>query len=76
MRPVCSIVPHAITTVALAVHYLTVDPGQGVTAFARCTRRGKQISYAEVSLRSEAGKELAQGLVTVSVSGARELDSP
>lgn len=64
-----------ITTVSLAVQYFTVDPGQGVTALARCTRRGKQINYAEVSVRSEAGKELARGLVTVSVSGARELDT-
>lgn len=65
-----------ITTVSLAVQYFTVDPGQGVTALARCTRRGKQINYAEVTVRSEAGKELARGLVTVSVSGARNLDSP
>ena len=64
-----------ITTVSLAVQYFTVDPGQGVTALARCTRRGKQINYAEVTVRSEAGKELARGLVTVSVSGARELGS-
>jgi hypothetical protein len=33
-------------------------------------------NYAEVTVCSEAGKELARGLVTVSVSGARELDSP
>ncbi len=64
-----------ITTVALAVQFFTVDPGQGATAVARCTRRGRQVNYAEVTVRSEAGKDLAQGLVTVSVSGARELDS-
>jgi uncharacterized protein (TIGR00369 family) len=63
-----------VTTVALAVQYLSVDPGQGVTAYARCTRRGKQISYAEVVVRSNTGKDLAQGLVTVSVSGERKLD--
>ena len=60
-----------ITTVALAVQYLSVDAGQGAVAYARCTRRGKQINYAEVLVRSDAGKELAQGLVTVSVTGAR-----
>jgi uncharacterized protein (TIGR00369 family) len=63
-----------ITTVALAVQYFTVDPGQGVIAVARCTRRGRQINYAEVTVRSEAGKDLARGLVTVSASGTRELD--
>lgn len=60
-----------ITTVALAVQYLSVDPGQGAVAYARCTRRGKQINYAEVTVCSDTGKALAQGLVTVSVSGER-----
>jgi uncharacterized protein (TIGR00369 family) len=60
-----------ITTVALAVQYLSVDPGQGAVAHAHCTRRGQQINYAEVVVRSDAGKALAQGLVTVSVTGER-----
>ena len=60
-----------ITTVALAVQYLSVDPGQGAVAYARCTRRGKQINYAEVTVCSDTGKALAHGLVTVSVSGER-----
>ena len=50
-------------------------PGQTRDAFARCTRRGRQINYAEVIVRSDAGKELAHGLVTVSVSGTRELEA-
>lgn len=62
-----------ITTVALAIQYLSVDSGQSVVAYARCSRRGKQISYAEVTVRSEAGKDLAQGLVTVSTSGDQPL---
>jgi uncharacterized protein (TIGR00369 family) len=61
-----------ITTVALSVQYQTVDPGVGAIAFARCTRRGRQINYAEVVVRSENGKELARGLVTVSASGRRD----
>lgn len=60
-----------ITTVALAVQYFTVDPGQGAIAYATCTRRGQQISYADVHVRSDRGKLLAQGLVTVSVTGSR-----
>jgi uncharacterized protein (TIGR00369 family) len=64
-----------ITTVSLSVQYLSVDPGQGAVAFAHCTRRGKQINYAEVHVKSTAGKDLAQGLVTVSVTGRRELDA-
>jgi uncharacterized protein (TIGR00369 family) len=60
-----------ITTVALSVQYLSVDPGHGAVAYAHCTRRGMQISYAEVTVRSDGGKPLAQGLVTVSVTGKR-----
>lgn len=63
-----------ITTVALAVQYLSADPGRGAVAAARCTRRGRQISFVEVSVHSDAGKLLAQGLVTVSVSGRRDLE--
>lgn len=60
-----------ITTVALSVQYLSIDPGHDAIADAHCSRRGQQISYAEVTVRSDAGKPLAQGLVTVSVTGAR-----
>jgi len=64
-----------ITTVALAVQYLSADPGQGVVAYARCNRRGRQLNYTEVTVRSDRGKEVAHGLVTVSVSGRRERGS-
>jgi uncharacterized protein (TIGR00369 family) len=61
-----------ITTVSLAVQFFTVAPGESVVAFARCTRRGRNVHHAEAIVRSHvSGKELAQGLVTVSVSGER-----
>jgi uncharacterized protein (TIGR00369 family) len=61
-----------ITTAALAVQYLSVAPGQGAVARARCTRRGRQLSYAEVTVYSDAtDKPLAQGLVTVNTAGER-----
>ena len=63
-----------ITTVALSIQYLSVDPGRDVTAFARCVRRGRQINYAEVLVRSDGGKDVAQGLVTVSAVGDRRLE--
>lgn len=60
------------TTISLAVQYFSVAPGEGAVATARCTRRGKQVNFAEVIVRSDAtGKPLAQGLVTVNVSGDR-----
>jgi uncharacterized protein (TIGR00369 family) len=61
-----------ITTIALSVQYQTVEPGSSVVAYARCTRRGRQINYAEVVVRSDGGKELARGLVTVSATGRRD----
>lgn len=60
-----------ITTIALSVQFQTVDPGTSVTAYARCTRRGRHVNYADVVVRSESGKELARGMVTVSASGRR-----
>jgi uncharacterized protein (TIGR00369 family) len=63
-----------VTTVALSVQYLSVDPGHDAIAYATCTRRGQQISYSEVAVRSDAGKLLAQGLVTVSVTGRRSAE--
>jgi uncharacterized protein (TIGR00369 family) len=60
-----------LTTVSLAVQFLSVAPGEDVVAFARCTRRGKQVHYADIVVRSESGKDLAQGLVTVHIAGER-----
>ena len=62
-----------ITTVALAVQYYTVAAGEDAVAFAHCTRRGRNVHFAEVVVRSRpTEKVLAQGLVTVSVSGTRQ----
>src|SRR4029450_3514132 len=36
-----------ITTVALAVQYFSVAPWEGAVARARCTRRGRQLNYAD-----------------------------
>jgi uncharacterized protein (TIGR00369 family) len=60
-----------ITTIALSVQYQTADAGAGAIASASCTRRGRRINFAEVIVRSENGKELARGLVTVSATGRR-----
>ncbi len=61
-----------ITTVSLAVQYFSVAPWEGAVARARCTRRGRQLSYADVTVYSDAtDKPLAQGLVTVNAAGER-----
>jgi uncharacterized protein (TIGR00369 family) len=66
-------------TVSMAVQYLSAAPNEDVVAYARCTRRGKRTHFAEVTVRSQSGRAIAQGLVTVSVAGKRrgleDLDS-
>ncbi|MFI5042058.1 MAG: PaaI family thioesterase [Acidimicrobiales bacterium] len=63
-----------ITTISMAVQYLTVAPGEDIVAIAHCTRRGKQVNYSDVVVKSaDSDKELARGLVTVSVSGERRI---
>jgi uncharacterized protein (TIGR00369 family) len=62
-----------LTTVSLAVQYLSVAPGEAVVAQAHCTRRGRTTHYAEVHVRSAGSAKLvAQGLVTVNISGQRD----
>jgi uncharacterized protein (TIGR00369 family) len=60
-----------LTTISLSVNYFSVAPGEDVVAEARCTRRGGRVHFAEVAVRSESGKPLAQGLVSVSIAGHR-----
>ena len=61
----------SFTTIGLSVQYLGVDRGSDAVASGRCTRRGRSVNYADVVVRSAAGKLLAQGLVTVNVSAGR-----
>jgi uncharacterized protein (TIGR00369 family) len=58
-------------TISMSVQYLSAAPHEDVVAYAHCTRRGKQTHFAEVTLRSRSGKAIAQGLVTITVSGQR-----
>ena len=61
-----------ITTISLAVQYFSVAPGEGALAKARCTRRGRQVNFADVTVYSDVTeKPLAQGLVSVNAAGER-----
>ena len=60
-----------LTTISLSVNYFSVAPGEDVVADGRCTRRGGRVHFAEVAVHSRSGKPLAQGLVSVSISGHR-----
>jgi uncharacterized protein (TIGR00369 family) len=51
-------------TLDLGVNYLAAAIGEEVIADASVLRRGKEITYSEVDVRSGAGKRIALGLVT------------
>jgi uncharacterized protein (TIGR00369 family) len=60
------------TTISMAVNYLSVAPSEDLRAEAVCTRRGRTANYAEVKVYGASSSKLvAQGLVTVNVSGTR-----
>ena len=59
-----------ISTVDLTVQYLRPATG-GVVAEGRCTRRGRSINFADVVVRTDDGKDVARGIVTLMVSGER-----
>ena len=58
-------------TLELSVDYLAAAIGEDIVADGRVLRRGKELVYAEVDVRNEAGKWIAKGLVTY-----RALDRP
>jgi uncharacterized protein (TIGR00369 family) len=61
-----------LATVSMSVQYLSSAPHEDAVAYAHCTRRGRQLHFAEVVVRSAVSdKALVQGLVTASISGER-----
>jgi uncharacterized protein (TIGR00369 family) len=51
------------TTVDVSIAYLAAAINEGVVAEARALRRGKELTFVEVDVRSDAGKPIARGLV-------------
>jgi uncharacterized protein (TIGR00369 family) len=60
-----------LTTVSMTVNYLSVAPGEDIVAEGVCTRRGRSLNFAQVVVTSESGKRLAEGMLTVNISGRR-----
>lgn len=52
------------STLDLGVNYLAAAIGEEVVASAELLRRGKEIVYSRVDVRTDAGKRIAIGLVT------------
>jgi uncharacterized protein (TIGR00369 family) len=51
-------------TLDLSVCYLAAAIGEDIVADARVLRRGKELAYAAIDVRNDAGKALATGLLT------------
>jgi uncharacterized protein (TIGR00369 family) len=51
------------STVDVSIAYLAAAINEGVVAEARVLRRGKELTFAEVDVRTEGGKPIARGLV-------------
>src|SRR6185436_3578578 len=49
-------------TLDLSVNYLAAAIGEDIVADAQVLRRGKEIVYADVDVRNDAGKRIAKGL--------------
>jgi len=52
------------STLDLSVNYVAAAIGEDIVAEASVLRRGKEIVYSEVDVRTDAGKRIAVGLVT------------
>jgi len=51
-------------TLDLSVDYLAAAIAEDILATATVLRRGKELVYSDVDVRTEAGKQIAKGLVT------------
>lgn len=62
------------TTVDAQIVYLAAAVREGVVADARALRRGKELIFVEVDVRSDAGKPIARGLLARRVAPASPPD--
>jgi uncharacterized protein (TIGR00369 family) len=60
----------APSTIAMTVQYQSSATGR-LRAEARCTKRGRQISFAEVTVTDRDGKVVARALVSVAIAPPR-----
>ena len=62
------------STIDLSVAYLAAAVNEGVVAEARVLRRGKELTFVEVEVRTEAGKPIARGLSARRLAAATPSD--
>lgn len=59
------------TTVSMTINYLSAGGGGDLLAEAHVVRRGNSLTVTQVSVRDEAGAEVATALVTYKIDLAR-----
>jgi uncharacterized protein (TIGR00369 family) len=62
------------TTVDATITYLAAAINEGVVVAARPLRRGKELTFVEVDVRTDAGKAIARGLATRRLAPAAPAD--
>lgn len=62
------------TTVDASIGYLAAAINEGVVADARVLRRGKELVFVEVDVRTDAGKPIARGLTARRLAPASPAD--
>jgi uncharacterized protein (TIGR00369 family) len=62
--------PAEATTLDLTVSYLAAAIGEDVVVDGTVLRRGKELAYVDIAVRTDAGKAIAKGLVTHRVVAA------
>lgn len=60
-----------LTTVSMTINYMSVALGEDLVAEGVCTRRGRTMNFARVTVNSASGKLLADGMLTLSINGHR-----
>ncbi|HLF40633.1 MAG TPA: PaaI family thioesterase [Acidimicrobiia bacterium] len=59
-----------LSTISMTVQYLAPATGR-LRAEARCTKRGRQVSFAEVTVTNPDGNPVARAIVSVTVAPLR-----
>jgi uncharacterized protein (TIGR00369 family) len=57
-----------VTTVSMSVQYLSFAQREAVIARASCTKRGRMLQFAEVDVMTAAGRLVARGVLTITVT--------
>lgn len=64
-----------MATISMTIQYMSPATGR-LRAEARCTKRGRQVQFAEVTVTDPDGKVVAQALASTTVGQLQRPDTP